>query len=62
MLLILNLLGGCKYKIYNMTSYHVVNFVFTPTQIIQNLQHDAFSKIIYMYKVFTRACAGIRLV
>ena len=23
-----------------MTTCHVVNFVFTPTQLIQNLQHD----------------------
>ena len=32
----MNLLGGCKYKIYNCH----VNFVFTHTQLIQNLQHD----------------------
>ena len=30
---------GYKYKIYNLTCY-IVNFVFTPTQYIQNLQHD----------------------
>ena len=34
---ILTLLGGCKYKIY---SCHILNFVFTLTQWIQNLQYD----------------------
>ena len=26
------------------TSCHIVNFVFTPTQLIQNLQYDTFIK------------------
>lgn len=38
MLYILNLLGGCKCKIYK-SNYHV-NFAFTPIQKFQNLQHD----------------------
>ena len=39
MLKMLNLLGGCKNKIYNI-SCHVENFVFAPAQQIQILQHD----------------------
>ena len=39
MLKMLNLLGGCKNKIY-IISCHVENFVFAPAQQIQILQHD----------------------
>ena len=35
MLKISNLLGGCQYNLYDMiTSCHIVNFVFTPTEKI----------------------------
>lgn len=37
--LILNSPGGCKDKIYSMTSCHV-KFVITAPQFIQYLQHD----------------------
>ena len=37
---------GVNTKFYNMTSCHIVNFVFTPTQLIQNLQYD---KILTFY-------------
>ena len=54
-LYILNLLDGCKYKIFNISCY-IVNFVFTPTHLIQNLKYDSLKKLTTHVQTMQTAC------
>lgn len=52
MLKMLNLLDGCiKYK-----SCYIVNFVFTPTHLIQNLKYDSLKKLTTHVQTMQTAC------